>query len=329
MSQTVLPRWRGFNLLDFFTMKSTGDVAEDDFRWMAEWGFDFARLPMCYTLWTVDDDPLSLYPPMLEKIDRAIALGQRYGIHVSLNFHRAPGYSVNTERTEPFNLWKDAAALEAFCFHWDAFARRYAGIPATALSFDLVNEPAAPSDAMSRDDHARVVRAAVQAIHAVDPARLIIADGLSWGNDPCPELADLPLAQSCRAYAPMGISHYKAPWVGGENFPPPAWPGGWHYDGTWDRARLEQHYQPWAELAARGIGVHCGEGGAYSFTPHDVFLRWFRDVLEILTSQNIGYALWNFRGAFGVLDSERTDVAYADWHGHRLDRELLALLREF
>ena len=34
-------------------------------------------------------------------------------------------------------------------------------------------------------------------------------------------------------------------------------------------------------------------------------------------------------GSFGVLDSGRKDVAYEDWHSHKLDRELLALLQEF
>ena len=33
-------------------------------------------------------------------------------------------------------------------------------------------------------------------------------------------------------------------------------------------------------------------------------LAWLRDVLEILKSHNIGWALWNFRGPFGILDSE-------------------------
>jgi len=323
-TQTVLPRWRGFNLLEMFTSRSDGNFQEDDFRWMAEWGFDFARIPMCYLLWIEDGDVFKIHEPMLEKVDRVVQLGQRYGIHICLNFHRAPGYSVNRERTEPFDLWKDAEALEAFCFHWALFARRYRGIPSTQLSFNLVNEPAHVSHA----DHERVIRAAVQAIRQIDPDRLIIADGLDYGRTPCPELADLGIAQSCRAYDPMGVSHYKAPWVGGESWPEPTWPGDF-FDGHWDRARLEQCYAPWADLARRGVGVHCGEGGAFSHTPHGVFLRWLRDVLEILTAHGIGYALWNFRGPFGVLDSERQDVAYEDWHGHRLDRRLLNLLQEF
>lgn len=332
-AQTVLPRWRGFNLLEMFTTKSDCNWREDDFRWISDWGFDFVRLPLCYLLWTKGNDPYALHEPGLEAVDRAVDLGRRYGLHVCLNFHRAPGYSVNREREEPFNLWKDDDALDAFRFHWRTFAERYRGIPATELSFNLVNEPGSPSDElMTRTDHERVMRATVATIRDVDPERLIILDGLAWGNEPCPELADLAglgVAQSCRAYVPMGVSHYKASWVGGENWPEPRWPGRMNDGQWWDRERLERHYAPWAELAQQGVGLHCGEGGAFSHTPHEVVLAWFRDVLEILTAHNFGYALWNFRGGFGILDSGRTDVAYEDWHGHALDRKLLDLLREF
>jgi endoglucanase len=58
-------------------------------------------------------------------------------------------------------------------------------------------------------------------------------------------------------------------------------------------------------------------------------LRWLRDVLEILTTAGIGYALWNLRGPFGLVDSGRTDVEYEDWYGHQLDGELLAPLQAF
>jgi len=328
-AQTKLPRWRGFNLLEMFTTRSDGNWREEDFRWMSDWGFDFVLLPMCYTLWIEDDDVYKLHEPGLEKVDRAVELGRKYGIHVCLNFHRGPGYSVNPERKEPFNLWKDQEALDAFCFHWTTFAQRYKGLPSSQVSFNLINEPAAPGAEMTREDHARVVRTTVAAIRKVDPDRLVIADGVQWGSVPCPELADLGIAQSTRAYTPSGVSHYKASWVGGENWPEPKWPGHQEWGKTWDRAALEEFYRPWAELAAQGVGVHCGEGGAYNKTPHPVVLAWLRDVLDILTGHNIGYALWNFRGSFGILDSERADVDYEDFHGHKLDRKLLNLLQEF
>jgi endoglucanase len=329
-AQTALPRWRGFNLLEMFTTRSREPFGEDDFRWIADWGFDFVRLPMCYTLWVHDNDPLRIDSAGFARIDQAVDYGRKCGIHVCLNFHRAPGFSVNREREEPFSLWRDAAALDAFCLHWRTFAQRYQGLPSSEVSFNLVNEPESPSEeTMTRADHERVVGAAVGAIREVDPERLIIADGVSWGNDPCPELAGLGIAQSCRAYVPMGVSHYLASWAGGERYPVPTWPGALHGDRPFDRAALEEHYAKWADLARQGVGVHCGEGGAFNRTPHDVVLAWFRDVLEILTGHGIGYALWNFRGSFGILDSGRQDVAYEDWHGHQLDRELLELLREF
>ena len=329
-AQTVLPRWRGFNLLEMFTTRSDGNWQEDDFRWIADWGFDFVRLPMCYLLWVEDDDPFRISEHGLEKIDRAVELGRNHGLHVCLNFHRAPGYSVNREREEPFNLWKDQRALDAFCLHWTTLAKRYKGIPTGQLSINLVNEPKTPSDDhMTRDDHERVVRAVTAAIGEVDPDRLVIADGLSWGDLTCPELADLGIAQSCRAYVPGAISHYKASWTPRAEWRDPVWPGIEDGGKTWDRQALEEHYAHWADLARQGVGVHCGEGGAFKETPHRVVLAWLRDVLEILTEHNVGYALWNFRGSFGILDSGRADVHYEDWHGHALDRELLDLLQEF
>lgn len=328
-AQTKLPRWRGFNLLEMFTVASDANWREDDFRWIAEFGFDFVRLPMTYTQWIEGDDVWKITEAGLAKVDRAIELGRKHGLHVCLNFHRAPGYSVNRERQEPFSLWKDQEARDCFCLHWATFAKRYRGISSSQLSFNLVNEPGAIGADMSREDHERVVRAAVAAIRKEDPERLIIADGLGWANITCPELKDLGIAQSCRAYVPSGVSHYKASWVGGENWPEPVWPDHVEWGKTWNRAALEEHYRPWIELAREGVGVHCGEGGAFSYTPHKVVLAWLRDVLDILTRAGIGYALWNFRGGFGILDSNRADVEYEDFRGHKLDRKLLSLLQAF
>ncbi len=156
----------------------------------------------------------------------------------------------------------------------------------------------------------------------------MIADGVQWASVACPELADVKVAQSCRAYTPHTLTHYRAEWASDPGWPEPTWP---HTEGdkVWDRKALEEHYRPWGELAAKGIGVHCGEGGSYSKTPHPVVLAWLRDVMEILKGHSIGYALWNFRGSFGVLDSERKDVASEDYHGHQLDRKLLSLLQSY
>ncbi len=262
---------------------------------------------------------------MLKEIDEAVDYGRRYGVHVNLNLHRAPGYCVNPPR-EPFSLWKDDEALDACARHWALFAHRYKGIPNQELSFNLLNEPAE----ISAETYIRVVKRLVEAIREEDPDRLIIVDGLRWGRQPVFGLADLGVGQSTRGYDPMRISHYRASWVAGsDRWDEPAWPLA-EGDGTWDKERLRRkRIKPWKDLEARGVSVHVGEWGAFNQTPHHVVLAWMRDCLELWKEAGWGWALWNFRGSFGILDSGRQDVSYEDWHGHKLDRDMLELLQSY
>ena len=356
-----LPRWRGFNLLDFFgpnPQSRRAGTTEDQLRWIADWGFDFVRLPVAYPYYLDFDrskpitpkDVLNIDPRRVDEIDRLVTLAHQHGLHVSLNLHRAPGYCVNAGFAEPYNLWRDQAALDAFCYHWSMWATRFRHESPARISFDLVNEPSmrddmndqhSPSRPVPGDVYRRVAQAAAKAIRTANPAHLVIADGNAMGTRVIPELADLNIAQSCRGYHPAIISHYKAPWAfnDAEHLPVPRWPGEveWHNtDATTGRtkvrteklgrAMLMDFYQPWIELMKQGVGVHCGECGCWNKTPHAVFLAWFGDVLDILTTNGIGYALWQFDGDFGVLNSGRADVAYEEWHGQKLDRRLLDLL---
>ncbi len=224
-----LPRWRGFNLLNKFQQAHQRAYDEQDFRLIRAWGFNCVRLPMDYRCWIVDGDwrrfdearlaRLTTRARALAEIAQAVEFGKRHGIHVMLNFHRAPGYTV-AKPAEKLDIFKDAEALEVCCLHWRTFARRFKGIPNANLTFDLMNEPANIDSA----SYARVAKALVAAIHAEDPQRLVISDGLEWGNKPCHELAGL-VAQATRGYQPMGISHYRASWIGGhDTMPPPMWP---------------------------------------------------------------------------------------------------------
>jgi endoglucanase len=323
-----LPRWRGFNLLEKFTQRRGGNppFRETDFAWIAELGFDFVRLPMSYLCWTDPADWLKLREEELKHLDEAVELGRQHGVHVNLNFHRAPGYCVNPPK-EPLDLWTDEKALEACAFHWAQFAKRFKGIPNSRVSFDLLNEPAD----IPEPKYTRVVRRLVEAIRAEDPDRLVIADGLRWGNKPVLSLADLKIAQSTRGYQPSRISHYKASWMqGSDKWPEPTWPLQLGEGNVWDKERLrKEQIEPWKQLQRQGVGVHVGEWGAYQYTPHAVVLAWMRDYLELWKEAGWGWSMWNFRGSFGILDSNRQDITYEDWHGHKLDRKMLELVQAF
>lgn len=320
-----LPRWRGFNLLEKFTRRNEGNppFRERDFEWIAKWGFNFARLPMSYLCWSDAAHWRSFREDELKHIDQAVEFGKQHGVHVNLNFHRAPGYCVNPP-AEPKSLWTDDEALEVCALHWAAFAKRHRGIPNRELTFDLLNEPADVSD----DIYFRVVKRLVEAIRAEDPSRLIIADGLRWGNKPVPKLIPLGVAQSTRGYQPMRVSHHKASWVNGQNWPEPSWPLTLKEGDVWDKERLrKEQVEPWLQLAKQGSGVHVGEWGPFNRTLQSVALPWMKDYLDLWKEAGWGWALWNLRGSFGIVDSGREGVAYDDMDGHKLDRTMLELLQ--
>ena len=357
----AIPRWRGFNLLEkFIASVENQPFKESDFEMIAGLGFDFVRLPMSYRCWSDPHDWHKLDEKTLKEIDQAVEFGKQYGIHVNICFHRAPGYSVDRSAEEPFNLWVDEEAQQAFDYHWSHFAERYKGIPSRRVSFDLVNEPATLTSQMEKPltsgVYSTVVRRVVKAIRDVDANRLVIADGLWWAKNPVPELADLGIVQSTRGYEPMQITHYLASWVAGaETWPEPAWPftplpstesryatdemnqanisqlKEWGVDTgmEWNKERIRlQMIEPWKKLQRQGVGVHVGEFGAFNRTPHSVVLDWMRDLMSQWKAAGWGWAMWNFRGEFGPVDSERKDVKYEDYKGHKLDREMLELIKE-
>jgi len=464
-----LPRWRGFNLLEKFQSSgNNGPFREEDFEWIADWGFDFVRLPMDYRCWAKTPEA-EFNEQTLREIDQAVAWGKQYGVHVCINFHRGPGYCVNMRDGEKPTLWTESAAQEQFARHWGVFAARYRGVPGRQLSFNLINEPGDITGAV----YAAAMKKAVEAIHAADPQRLIIADGIRWGSKPVPELIPFGIAQSTRGYEPMLVSHYQASWIPHEgSWPAPAWPipvginnclygdfkpelqsalelrvecprampfsirishvstraelivkaddavilqqqfqpgpgaGEWKksersqwgsYNADYDRdytatlpagtraVRIEigkgdwltfielrlgqtvivpgnsdwgvkqeaftvdalgahpvnpryvcsqetlqkKMIEPWQALATQGVGVLVGEWGAFNHTPHSVTLAWMHDCLDNWLTVGFGWSLWNFRGPFGILDSDRKDVGYETFKGHQLDRKMLELLRQF
>ena len=368
------PRWFGFNLLEYFSTdadwmkyfpyQDNGMFQEDDLRWIRDWGFNWVRLPMDYRFWTDSADLFKIHEKKIAPIDRAIRLGEKYGLHVNICLHRAPGYCILDTMNEALtgihiakeksDLFSDPKMLDAFVYQWTYFADRYKGISSEKLSFNLVNEPIVMPTSAEMEElqkagnggleaffnsepsrrhaagYTRVARAAIEAIAKHDPERLVITDGYIAANAPIPDLFGTGIVQSCHTYHPVQLTHYKCEWARGlltGNEPVPTWP--LQSDkGMIDRGELVRTFKPWSELAAQGVPIHFGEMGCYKHTPPEVVLAWFDDTLGVISDLRSGWALWNFRGPFGVLDTQRVGTKYEDWHGHKLDRPLLSLLQK-
>ncbi|MBX7255389.1 MAG: cellulase family glycosylhydrolase [Candidatus Hydrogenedentes bacterium] len=317
-----LPRWRGFNLHSKFAGRND-KFDEREFALIQELGFNFVRLPMDYRGWVEPGDWTVFRESVLKEIDEAVGFGEKHGIHVQLNFHRAPGYTV-AQPAEEKDLWKDEEAQRVCALHWAAFAKRYQGIPNRRLSFNLLNEPAI----ISGDVHRKVIERIVGEIRKEDASRLIVCDGRYWARTAPTELLGLGVAAATRGYEPMRISHHKAGWVdGADKWETPTYPLQTGTGRIDKQALYERNIVPWKDLEAKGVGVMVGEFGAHNQTPHGVVLAWLKDNLELWREAGWGWAQWCFTGSFGILDSERADVTYEEWNGHKLDRAMLDLLK--
>lgn len=118
-----IPRWRGFNLLDFFSPDPTNTrppTKEEYFQWMRDWGFDFVRIPMAYPYYVEFDRSRNIHPDevynineeAVDKIDELVTMAHKYGMHVSLNLHRAPGYSIRVDRMWIMKIGMDINWIE-------------------------------------------------------------------------------------------------------------------------------------------------------------------------------------------------------------------------
>lgn len=462
-------RWHGFNLLNMFWKGvEDGPFDERDFQLVQDLGFNFVRLPLDYRIWTDPRDPSKLDEARLKQLDDAVGFGRKHQVHVCIALHRAPGYVATEKEPETTDLWREPVAQAAFAHQWAMFAARYRGIPASELSFNLVNEPGRVAPEVLE----QVLRPVIEQIRAIDPQRPIIVDGREWGTVPDPAFRDV--IQATRGYQPsalctldfedhdrprpgwpaldldaMLVGSFKPQWqspleiagkipagkliihveevsaradlhvaldeqeLAARPFKPGPGAGEWKtstykpewkiyqakYDrdvevplpraghtlrlavreGDWlafsfiklipasgaapivlvptrkevtrrqvpvylaedgsidltrssvlDRKWLEATELPaWSALASNGGRVFVGEFGVMNSVSHDAALAWMRDQLEIWKQARWGWALWQLYGDFGILDSRRADVRYEDFHGHKLDRQMLELLQRY
>lgn len=340
-AQSLPPEWKGFNLLNMFYFDDSqrdSKYKEIEFKMLSEWGFNFVRLPIDYRILMEQKESLPLKEPAdwckindkaIKRLDEAVEFGTKYDIHVNINLHRAPGFTVATP-AEPTDLWSQKEPQEAFAFLWAYFAERYKNIPNENLSFNLVNEPTDIKEAV----YASVMKKAADAIWAIDSKRLLIADGLEYGRVPSAMIKDLGIAQSTRGYEPFIFTHYRASWVeGSDKYPFPSWPLNTEAedeDVPGNKEKLRKIcLKPWEDLKNSNCGVMVGEWGTHNRTPCAVVLKWMEDCLQNFKEAGLGWAIWGLTGSFGILNSGRKDVEYENCNGYKLDRKMLELLLKY
>lgn len=334
-------KWYGFNVLWFFSAGGKNPVINPkkikietkDLDFMADMGCNFVRVPTDYRYFVSGINYDVYNEEMLSLLDKAVEEIISRGLHCSLNVHRGPGYCINGNEYERHNLWLEEPAQDAFVNLWKFFANRYSKYNKDQISFDLLNEPPHIGQyGLTRENHKAIMARTAAAIRSITPDREIICDGLGCGHIAAPELLDLNVTVSGRGYTPIQLTHYQAEWMkelGSMAWPYPEWPG-MEVDGkTWNREALLEFYKPWKEMADKGCKVHIGEAGVYNNVRNYTALNWYKDFFSVCNELGFGFALWNFRGPFGIAEHGRFGTNWVTKNGIEVDAELYELFKAY
>ena len=259
---------------DFWQQWMDSFVTENDFKHLAQTGFNCVRLPLNYKYFvdSVDNGVVQFNQSGIQPVDNAVTWGQKYGIYVMIDLHVAPGGQnvLSTVADVPSNdttarLWEGPTASQnksltvAICH---ALAARYA--QATSVGgYDLINEPALPKT-VSKDALPTLYSAIIAAIRSVDPAHMIILEGDNYAHDfltlvPPP---DANVMYEFHEYA-IGNRDWKTPNQQALN--------------TFIQLRASSHMPLW-----------LGEFGENTAI-------WQGQMVQLMKANNIGWAVWPWK----------------------------------
>ena len=98
-------------------------------------------------------------------------------------------------------------------------------------------------------------------------------------------------------------------------------------DGN-DLFPLEDYKSSFTMAEENNILYMVQEFGVHNQTPHQVAVNFLDDLSSFFAANNVGWALWNLDGSFGILNSGRSDCSYEPFNGYQLDKKMLdALLK--
>ena len=111
---------------------------EEDYRRLAEMGFNCVRFYLNYNLFENDSAPYSYHESGFEWLDLNIQWAKKHGIGIIFNMHYPQG-GYQSQGNGGL-LWSDKNNQQRLAELWKAIARRYANEP-TVWGYGLVNEP--------------------------------------------------------------------------------------------------------------------------------------------------------------------------------------------
>lgn len=328
---------RGINASGWFAQSSDYTAAhtsrytdQRDIALMARLGFDHVRLSIDPVPLT--QDPLGtdgLNDEFVARLDQAVNTILGDGLAVIIDLQPADSYKQQ--------LWKGDSGGKQLSALWRKLAAHYAGRDPDRVFFEILNEP----EVKAPHRWAQIQEHVAQAIREVAPHNTIIATGANYANlqdllaaEP---LADRNVIYNFHFYEPHEFTHQGANWGLAwwsytHSIPYPATENSMRgllkeVPDLADRYELENYFlDSWNarhiralidEAAAWARENHvpliCDEFGVYREHSDPVSrANWIRDTRSALEADGIGWAMWDYRGGFGVVTKQDGQPAQVD-----------------
>lgn len=257
-------------------------IQEQDFKRIAELGFNCIRLPFNYRL--VEKRPYVYDAKGLSYLDAALIWAKKYGIWVILDLHAAPGaqnHDWHSDSLGKADLWKRKDCQERVFALWEFLADRYKDAESVA-GYDLLNESVIDNPALLNQFYKKVIKH----IRSVDKNHIIFVEGNKWATDiAClDEFDDANLALSIHAYQPLDFTFNFVPHL--------VYPLG----HEWNNEKLTELLSGYAALAEKRqrpvfvgeFGVNYREG---RFNEH----QWVADMLAGFKEYGFHWTYWTYK----------------------------------
>jgi len=271
----------------------------DDLRVLRAWGANLAEIPVSNI--DAPTPPYAFKPENLAKLDLAVKAAEQAGLFVALTCREGPG-RPDFERSH--EIWREAAAQEAYAKMWREIAAHYRG-RAAIVGYDLMCEPHPDEEANHPlGDWNALARKITAAIRAVDERTPILVNSIGWAYPQ--QFAGLRPTGDPRTvyvvhfYDPHYYTHQKpAEHIGYPGFRVPGAPA-----EAWDKAALAARLAPVRAFQQQHhVPIFVGEFGCARYAPG--VEDWLRDQIDLYERQGWSWAYWAFR-EWDVMNIERT-----------------------
>lgn len=291
-------------------------------------GFDFVRLGIDPALIERHGQIAAANPEALTELDHAVRETLADHLSVVLCVFPDDEYkrALDTDR-----------GVDDFTQLWRILAAHFASQDQDHIFYELINEPEVRDPYRWMGIQARVVAA----IRQIDKTHTLVATAANYSSLPdllaLEPVRDANLIYNFHFYEPYPFTHQGASWgtddwIYYKRIPFPATASelteqmkqvpedlarynlylygaeGWNAQAIAGRIAFAA---AWAR--ERGVPLICDEFGAYRDTaPPDSRARWITAVREALEANHIGWAMWDYRGNFGVVRRTATEITPDD-----------------